>query len=364
MFPIIDKFIPESIDFLSKLQTPEEVAEGCIKLLKGNGINRLSSHEFTHWLDQAKGYLETALKVDQKSPAVRNLLNAELKNRKRDVQIAVFIQYGKISDGRVIEQPQIRMLPWHRIAQMIIPWKGKENWDEHATIADIIDRKENFDIDLDNRPFTNPYMLVKRFFNAPAPEQFYVIRTQQEADALTSYLARLRVFLWNEEKNCELRSQAACEYLEGFNVDPRQLYFVRVGIQHQFEESTSTNRLADGRWCYHQAIAIKTATGETFVLDPLTNPEKALSKEEWASQYGKNLTVNESPALVDPKESEASLKKWTSEWNLGKYDNHQSYHAITAFAVARGEKLPQLQEIIPKSYPLLKSITENYESEN
>lgn len=361
MFPIIDKFIPESLAFLSSLKTPEEIADGCITLLKGNGINKLSTHEFTHWLDQSKNYLEIALKVEQKSKDVRDLLTAELNVRKHHIQIPVYLHYGRVSEGRIVEQPQMRLLSWERISQSIIPTRGKENWDKEATIADILDRKKHYDIDLETGYNQNSYVLVKRFFNAPAPREYYSVQTQQEADALTSYLANLKTFSWKDDINCEYRSQAACEYLEGFNVDPQQLHFVRVGKWNR--EESITFKTPDGRtWGYHQAVAVKLPSGNLLVLDPASNSEKALTLDEWSGMY-ENLNAYHWPALEHPKGEGPDLKKWHSEWNTGKYTNRQEVHRVeTAFAVAGGEKLPQLKEIISGSHPHLKAITQPYEA--
>ncbi|MBS0649114.1 MAG: hypothetical protein JSS10_07835 [Verrucomicrobia bacterium] len=359
MFPIIDKFIPESLAFLSSLKTPEEIADGCIKLLKGNGINRLSDHEFTHWLGQSKNCLETALKVDQKSKDVRDLLKAELNVRKHHVRIPVYLHYGKVLAGKVVEPPQMRLLCWERISQSIIPARGKENWNEEAAMADILDRKENFEIDLDGSPVSNPYMVVKKYFNAPAPQDYYVVQTREDADALNSYLANLKIFSWKDYIYCELRSHAACEYLEGFNVDPQQLYYVRLGKMSR-EESVSFKTPDGRRWGYHQAIAVKIPSGELLVLDPASDPEKALTVDEWSGMY-ENSKVYQWPALESPQGERPDLKQWHSGWGHGKYTAGQEHQVKTAFAVARKEHLPDLKEIISESHPHLKAITQEYE---
>jgi hypothetical protein len=351
MFPIIDRFIEESLTFLAVQQTPEAVANRCIKLLKGNGINRLSAHEFTHWLDRTKEYLETALKVDQKGKDVRDLLEAELCFRKKHIQMPIFVSYGKISKGQIVEQPQMRLLSMQRIAYQIIRPRGQENWDENIDISEILDRKTQLleNLYCDDIHEVNPYGYVKRIFNAPAPKEFCVIKDKNDADALTRYLAGLKPILWDDQIYCELRSVAACEYLEGLNIDPSRLSIVRVGIQSQLEPHDETNTLyGNFRWSYHQAVAIKTQEGERFVLDPATDPAKALNLHEWARIYGNGLTIHSRPALLH--------KEGTRPWCADKYGDSK-----TAFAISRGEKLPNLTGIVTESHPLLKAITSPYE---
>jgi len=356
MFPIIDRFIGESLALLApQLMTPEGIADGCrkltpeetadvcIKLLKGNGINRLSAHEFIHWLDCTKGYLETALKVDQKGKDVRDLLEAELCFRKQHIQMPVFVSYGKISKGQIIEQPQIRLVSMERIEHHIIN-PIKENWDENWTVQEIIRRKQDI---FDEAPLTTAYGYPRRFFNARPPKEFSVIENKQAADALTHYLAGLKPIFWDDYINCERRSMIACEYLEGLNVDPKRLSFVRVGKEpwEKFDESNTL--YGNYRWSYHQAVVIETQKGERFVLDPASDPEKALDPTKWAAIYGRKLTIHSQPVLHQDEE--------TRPWYSPKYGDGAE------FAIARGEKLPGLREIVTESHPLLKAITSPYD---
>ncbi len=338
MFPIMSAFISQSKEFLASTSDAREVASRSIKLLKGNGINCLSAHEFTFWLGEVQGYLETALKVKEMAADIRSLLVAELKFRFYTVQMPVFKAYGKISSGRIIEQPQITLLSRESIAQLIIREEGKEgSWDENRSVAEIVQSKD----DLLNEPEQiEPYGRVKKLFNAKPPNEYTVIETQNDAHLLNRYLAGLMPIVWEDYLYCETRAQAACEYLEGFHIDPHTLLYARV-------KADETNRLYEN-WSYHQAVAIKTKDEGIFILDPATDREKALSPSEWSKKHGEKLTVHYEPALEDLR-----------GWFYGRYGS-----PVTAFAIARGANLPYLQELVDDNHPLLKEIVAHHVTQN
>jgi hypothetical protein len=262
----------------------------------------------------------------------------------------VFVSYGKISKGQIVEQPQIHLVSMERIGQCIIrPPFFKENWDENCSVSEIIRRKKAILDETEEAPLTTAYGYPRRYFNARPPKEYCVIENHQDANALTQYLAGLKPILWKDHINCERRSMVACEYLEGLNVDPKRLSFVRVGMEGMAEKVDKRNTLyAHFGWSYHQAVVIETQEGERFVLDPASDPEKALDPTKWAAIYGDDLMIHSRPALC--------LDEETRPWFAAKYGD-----GVSEFAIARGEKLPRLREIVTESHPLLKAITSPYE---
>jgi hypothetical protein len=343
MFEINNSFISKSVDQLNKWVAPEKIADCSINLLKSKEINRLNSHEFTHWLGQTKKYLETALKVDNKRKEIQDLLCAELDFRKRHVQIPTILSYGKISQGRLVKEPILQLLSKERIELGIVRIPGKETyvWDETKETHEIVAlKKYQLDEGLLEIEFpVDPYRYIQRFFSAKPPE-VYIIESKKDADTLVQFLANFGPIKWQQNvQNCEYRAQAAYKYSEALGIDPKSLSFVEIG-NRSYQLSNQPLLTFEGvKWSYHVALAITTKEGEIFIIDPSTSPKESLTPKEWQGRINGNHFNIRFESII-PNELDLS----------------------TSFAVANGGKLPSFKEMLSeRDHPILKSITEKYE---
>lgn len=329
MYPIDHPYVNESMRALAPLQEPGAIADTCIKLLKSNTINQLSTHEWVGWLDKVKDYLETALKVSIKGEDIRALIQCEMEFRKKDYTLPIIVSYGSLADGKV-QEPIIRLVSQQRMEWgLFLKRQPPDMWNENWDVPTVLREKKDLTV---QQSVGNPTNYAARALNILAPVVKSIPQTKQDATALVHYLHKL--FPWKDNINCEYRALAAKKFIEALGVDPEALSFVIIGNKSYFGAS-STLSFKDYKWKYHEVLGVKTANDGFFVLDPTVHETEALKVEQWQAMInGLNHNV----------------------FMLSQSDCRDD----TAYAVATHNRFPGLEKISDETHPSLVALAKDY----